>query len=94
LNYSEQTGLLPGILLIMETDADLKYWHRLRGLVNALDEKGVPIQLWRIEPNEIELAQIPPLSSLTPARSNDPRPPGTIAFLAQCSPCGDSVVTQ
>ena len=35
LNYSEQAGLLPGILLILETDADLKYW--LRALADALE---------------------------------------------------------
>ncbi len=48
LNYSNQTEKKAGILLILETDADLKYWDRLRELVDALDEKGVPIQLWRI----------------------------------------------
>jgi len=42
------------ILLILETDADLRYWDRLQELIDALDENGVSIQLWRIGPDEIE----------------------------------------
>jgi len=57
LNYSEQASLLPGIILILETDADLKYWRHLQELVDALDEKGVSIQLWRIGPDAVELKQ-------------------------------------
>ena len=64
LNYSEQTGLLPGILLILETDADLKYWNHLQEMVDALGEKGVSIQLWRIGLNEIEYTQKPPTGAI------------------------------
>ena len=53
-------GKLPEIVLILETDADLKYWDHLREPVDALDEKGVSIQLWRIGPGEKEPTQIPP----------------------------------
>ncbi len=54
LNYSNQTEKKAGILLILETDADLKYWRHLRKLVDALDKKGVSIQLWRIGPDAVE----------------------------------------
>ncbi len=50
LNYSNQIEKKAGIVLILETDADLKYWNHLQELVDALDEKGAPIQLWRIGP--------------------------------------------
>jgi hypothetical protein len=57
LNYSNQTGRLPGIILILETEDDCKYWLRLREIADALDEKGIFIQLWRIGPDEIEHPQ-------------------------------------
>ena len=35
MNYAHQIGKAPGIPLILETDADLKYW--LRALADALE---------------------------------------------------------
>ena len=64
LNYSNQTEKKAGILLILETDADLKYWNHLQELVDALGEKGVSIQLWRIGLNEIEYTQKPPTGAI------------------------------
>jgi len=46
LFYSFQTGKRAGILLIIESDADRKYWLRLNSTIRHFD---LPIDTWMIE---------------------------------------------
>ena len=48
LYYSMQTGKRAGILLIIESDDDLKYWFRLNSTIQHF---GLLIDTWKIEPN-------------------------------------------
>lgn len=44
LHYSIQTGKRPGIVLILESPTDLKYWIRLNTII---DHFNLPIDSWR-----------------------------------------------
>jgi len=46
LYYSMQTGKRAGILLIIESDKDLKYWIRLNSTIQHFD---LPVDTWKIE---------------------------------------------
>jgi hypothetical protein len=46
LHYSLQTGKKAGVVLIIEKSADLKYWGRLK---NVIDEFSLPIAAWKIK---------------------------------------------
>jgi len=48
LYYSMRTGRKPGILLIMESDKDLRYLERLMAVAT-----GLGIDVWTITPGEV-----------------------------------------
>lgn len=48
INYSEQTGKKPGILLIIEKPKDWRYYNRLKRI--ALKQN---IRLWHITPKRL-----------------------------------------
>lgn len=45
LHYGIKTGKKPGILLIMKSDKDIKYYDRL---MKAIDHYSLPITVWEI----------------------------------------------
>ncbi len=47
LYYSMQTGKRAGILLIIESEKDMKYWIRLNSTIQHF---GLPVDTWMIEP--------------------------------------------
>jgi hypothetical protein len=46
LYYALQTGKRPGIVLILESEDDYKYWVRLNSVIKHY---GLPIETWKIE---------------------------------------------
>lgn len=46
LYYALQTGKKPGIVLILETPADYKYWIRLN---TVIDQFSLPIDAWKVD---------------------------------------------
>ncbi len=49
LYYSIQTGKKPGIVLILESDKDYKYWIRLN---TVIDEYHLSIKTWIMRPDK------------------------------------------
>lgn len=47
LHYALQTGKRAGVVLIMETKEDQKYWMRLNTVIRYYD---LPIDIWCIDP--------------------------------------------
>lgn len=47
LYYSLQTGKRAGIVLIIESEKDLKYWIRLN---STIEHFGLPIDVWKVGP--------------------------------------------
>ncbi len=47
LYYAMQTGKRAGIVLIVETEKDLKYWIRLNSTIQHFD---LPVDTWQIKP--------------------------------------------
>lgn len=43
LHYASMTGRRPGIVLILRTESDLRYWRRLQSAIRANDP---PIRAW------------------------------------------------
>lgn len=50
LDYAQQTGKTPAILLIIETEKDWRYYNKLKPLAREHD-----IQLWYITPQRIKV---------------------------------------
>lgn len=50
LHYALQTGKTAGIVLILETPGDLKYWDRLNATVQHFK---LPVDIWQIKPEDL-----------------------------------------